>query len=145
NHEGVLHIIAMHNGSPYSGPQNPLQATSSRLTKDKNPLQSSNLTRASSWGLMISLSIHGLIEGIPVSAASDHIDSPLAWSPLLLGILLHKAPTTFALAALLLRQKATPLLLCQQSFGFLAVLPWAYGSVMASDIQAMAIEKYFML
>ncbi|MFM8787838.1 MAG: ZIP family metal transporter, partial [Bacteroidota bacterium] len=111
SHEGVLHIGAMHDGSPYAGPQIPLQATSSRLTKDKNPLQSSNLTRASSWGLMISLSIHGLIEGIPVSAASDHIDSPLAWSPLLLGILLHKAPTTFALAALLLRQKATPLLL----------------------------------
>jgi zinc transporter ZupT len=111
SHEGVLNIGAMHDGSPYAGPQNPLQATSSRLTKDKNPLQSSNLTRASSWGLMISLSIHGLIEGIPVSAASDHIDSPLAWSPLLLGILLHKAPTTFALAALLLRQKATPLLL----------------------------------
>ena len=110
-HEGVLHIGAMHDGSPYAGPHNPLQATSARLTKDKNPLQSSNLTRASSWGLMISLSIHGLIEGIPVSAASDHIDSPLAWSPLLLGILLHKAPTTFALAALLLRQKATPLLL----------------------------------
>lgn len=108
-HEGVLNIGAMHDGSPYAGPHNPLQATSARLTKDKNHLQSSRLTRASSWGLMISLSIHGLIEGIPVSAASDHIDSPLAWSPLLLGILLHKAPTTFALAALLLRQKATPL------------------------------------
>lgn len=108
-HEGVLNIGAMHDESPYAGPHNPLQATSARLTKDKNHLQSSRLTRASSWGLMISLSIHGLIEGIPVSAASDHIDSPLAWSPLLLGILLHKAPTTFALAALLLRQKATPL------------------------------------
>ncbi|MBM3913218.1 MAG: hypothetical protein FJ351_02100 [Sphingomonadales bacterium] len=111
SHEGVLHIGAMHEGAPYAGLHNPLQATSSRLTKDKNPLPSSRLTRASSWSLMISLSIHGLIEGIPVSAASDHIDSPFAWSPLLLGILLHKAPTTFALAALLLRQKATPLLL----------------------------------
>jgi zinc transporter ZupT len=108
-HEGVLHIRAMHDGSPYAGPHNPLQATSARLTKDRNHLPTSRLTRASSWGLMISLSIHGLIEGIPVSAASDHIDSPLAWSPLLLGVLLHKAPTTFALAALLLRQKATPL------------------------------------
>lgn len=109
--EGVLHLGAMHKGAPYAGPHNPLLATTSRLTKDKNPLQSSKLSRASSWGLIISLSIHGLIEGIPVSAASDHIESPLAWSPLLLGILLHKAPTTFALAALLLRQKATPLLL----------------------------------
>jgi len=70
------------------------------------------LAYARSWGLMISLSIHGLIEGIPLSGvANTYADSKIPITPLLLGILLHKTPTNFALAALLIRQKAHPLML----------------------------------
>jgi zinc transporter ZupT len=68
------------------------------------------LAKARSWGLMISLSIHGLIEGIPLAGETGtHNNEEMALTPLLLGILLHKAPTTFALAALLLRQQIHPL------------------------------------
>lgn len=70
------------------------------------------LSYARSWGLMISLSIHGIIEGIPLSGTENaHSHGNLPITPLLLGIVLHKAPTTFALAALLIRQKAHPLML----------------------------------
>jgi zinc transporter ZupT len=79
-----------------------------RLTRQKSVLW---LKNARSWGLMISLSIHGLIEGIPLSGLENPGSAALPLMPLLLGIVLHKAPTTFALAALLLRQKASPLML----------------------------------
>ena len=63
------------------------------------------------WGLILSLSLHGLVEGLPLAGSASLRSSATFWSPLLLGILLHKAPTTFALTALMIQEKARPLLI----------------------------------
>ncbi|MFM9143411.1 MAG: ZIP family metal transporter [Bacteroidota bacterium] len=57
-------------------------------------------------GLILSLSLHGLVEGIPLAGSVTLGPTATFWSPLLLGILLHKAPTTFALTAMMIQQKA---------------------------------------
>ncbi len=86
-------------------------ASEESIHRHEGQASSEWLKHARSWGLMLSLSIHGLIEGIPLSGLGSAHSHALPLMPLLLGIVLHKAPTTFALAALLLRQKATPLML----------------------------------
>lgn len=57
-------------------------------------------------GLILSLSLHGLVEGIPLAGSASFGPMASFWSPLLLGVLLHKAPTTFALTAMMIQQKA---------------------------------------
>jgi zinc transporter ZupT len=102
----------LHEEPSQDGPE-PAQLSSANPIKTTSGLGSSAwLAYARSWGLMISLSIHGIIEGIPLSGVkSIHSHGNLHLTPLLLGIVLHKAPTTFALAALLFRQKVKPFML----------------------------------
>ncbi len=57
-----------------------------------------------SFGLLLSLSIHSLVEGIPLNG-SFGIERPFWENPLLLGIILHKFPAAFALMTVL-RQSA---------------------------------------
>lgn len=102
----------LHDEHSHNDPAPILHASASPNKASIGQGQSGWLGYARSWGLMISLSIHGIIEGIPLSGVENtrsHSNLPI--TPLLLGIVLHKAPTTFALAALLIRQKAHPLML----------------------------------
>lgn len=53
-----------------------------------------------SFGLLLSLSIHSLVEGIPLNG-SFSIDQPFWQNPLLLGVIIHKFPSAFALMTVL--------------------------------------------
>lgn len=57
-----------------------------------------------SFGLLLSLSIHSLVEGIPLNG-SFSIDQPFWQNPLLFGVIIHKFPSAFALMTVL-RQSA---------------------------------------
>jgi len=79
---------------------------SSRPTKAKAWYYFAGIAQnARYWGLMMSLTLHGLIEGIPLTQVQGPTHDHRGWSPLLLGIVLHKAPTTFALGALMVHQQ----------------------------------------
>lgn len=53
-----------------------------------------------SFGLLFSLSIHSLIEGIPLNGTFS-IDQPFWQNPLLFGVIIHKFPSAFALMTVL--------------------------------------------
>ncbi|MFN3529758.1 MAG: ZIP family metal transporter [Bacteroidia bacterium] len=53
-----------------------------------------------SYGLLISLSIHSLVEGIPLNGTFS-IDQAFWQNPLLLGVIIHKFPSAFALMTVL--------------------------------------------
>lgn len=55
-----------------------------------------------SWGLLIGLSIHSLLEGMPLNGMFS-LDEPVWQNPLLLGVVLHKFPSAFALSTVLIQ------------------------------------------
>lgn len=57
-----------------------------------------------SFGLLASLSIHSLVEGIPLNG-SFSIDQPFWQNPLLFGVVIHKFPSAFALMTVLQQSK----------------------------------------
>jgi len=57
-----------------------------------------------SWGLLTGLSIHSLLEGMPLNGMFS-LEEPVWSNPLLLGVILHKFPSAFALATVLIQSK----------------------------------------
>jgi zinc transporter ZupT len=60
-----------------------------------------------SFGLLLSLSIHSLIEGIPLNGTFS-LAIPFWENPLLLGVIIHKFPSAFALMTVLKQSVPQP-------------------------------------
>lgn len=87
------------------------------------------------WGIMISLSLHAFLEGMPlIDHQENHIDEPLLY-----GIALHHIPAAFALTSVLaghhLRKEKIIMFLI--IFAFMTPM----GSVFAQFLQANASES----
>lgn len=60
-----------------------------------------------SYGLLISLSIHSLVEGIPLNGTFS-LEQGFWQNPLLFGVIIHKFPSAFALMTVLRQSVAKP-------------------------------------
>jgi zinc and cadmium transporter len=88
------------------------------------------------WGIMISLCLHGFLEGMPL-AKDQH-------NELIFGISLHHIPAAFALASILVQNKfkATAVTFYISIFAIMAPLGY-YFSISLSNGSIGGMEPYF--
>jgi zinc transporter ZupT len=87
------------------------------------------------WGIMISLSLHAFLEGMPlIDHQENHVDEPLLY-----GIALHHIPAAFALTSVLAGHhlKKTKIFLFLMIFALMTPM----GSVFAQFLQANTSEN----
>lgn len=87
------------------------------------------------WGIMLSLSLHAFLEGMPLVSHSDHhVDEPLLY-----GIALHHIPAAFALTSVLAGHQITK----SKIFFYLAIFAMMtpLGSFFAQYLQSNTTEN----
>ncbi len=85
------------------------------------------------WPVMIGLSIHSLIEGIPLSGSAD--TSSIMHESLFWAILLHKLPAAFALGTLIAATGR------KQIFAFLILIAFAFLTPLSGLLTHLFIQK----
>ena len=95
-----------------------------------------NYNHAFPLGIMVSLCLHGFLEGMPL--AKDHHNE------LIFGIALHHIPAAFSLSGILVqnRYKASSIILCASIFALMAPLGY-YFSINLSNGNIYGMEPYF--
>lgn len=100
-----------------------------------------------SLGLLISLSIHSLIEGIPLNGTFK-LDQPFWQNPLLVGVVIHKFPSAFALMTVLKQTGMSHKRLIGMLTGFALMTPLGVGIgylLLQSHLNAMGEVFHVML
>lgn len=100
-----------------------------------------------SIGLLLSLSIHSLVEGVPLNG-SFGLDLPLWQNPLLIGVLIHKFPSAFALMTVLKQTGMATNKLLLMLFAFALMTPLGVGIghlLLQSNLPAMGEVFHIML
>jgi zinc and cadmium transporter len=87
-----------------------------------------------SLGLLISLSIHSLVEGVPLNGAFS-MDFPFWQNPLLFGVIIHKFPSAFALMTVL--RQSVPSNARRLSMLFFFALMTPLGALLGHGILAL--------
>lgn len=83
-------------------------------------------TNTLSLGLLLSLSIHSLVEGIPLNGTFK-LDQPFWQNPLLIGVVIHKFPSAFALMTVLKQTGQSTARLWTMLLGFALMTPLGVG------------------
>ncbi|MFC3196199.1 ZIP family metal transporter [Parapedobacter deserti] len=89
------------------------------------------------WGIMISLCLHALLEGMPLASHHQH--------ELVFGIAVHHIPAAFALGSLLLHSAASrrSIIILLAIFAFMTPLGFLISKGISSGGMGGGIEQYF--
>lgn len=90
-------------------------------------------------GIMISLSLHAFLEGMPLVSGHDHFHDTK--EPLLIGIALHHIPAAFALGSVLVQHQVKKPMIYVMLIIFASMTP--LGSIFSSGLQEQNISAYF--